>query len=243
MVRNAMIFPTVAPYLHAVVYVYFSIVHGCHQCNRLEGRTWLHALYGMIGQLVVLLIATAIQVAYGFYLACFHFHQYYATPICLILGDLLAQTTFADVHEVSVQCGVNIGTFLSLAYGYILATTRDMLFATQAVCASQILLKAFFNTRSTISLLSMDSANGATAQTAEGFRTAIRLGEINATLVVSSAHQWQLFDGFLLGIRYARIGKANIAFATGATAKSGYHFFAILFRCLVAQYLAKAVCH
>ena len=103
MVRYAVVSPAISPYAEAVGHLYLIVVQGCHKGDSLEGRTGFHARHSVVGAFVVQSISVAaVQVTHGFDFASCHFHEYDATPVGLVLGDLFAQTALANVHEVRV---------------------------------------------------------------------------------------------------------------------------------------------
>ena len=115
-----------------------------------------------------------------------------------------------------------------------MSASSHVLFFAKTVFASQVLLEAFFYSRGTISLLWVKGANGAAAQTAEGFGAAVDIREVNATLVITTANEGQLFNGFLLCIGHAGVGQTGITFASSPATVGGDHFLAVICGTLVA---------
>ena len=115
-----------------------------------------------------------------------------------------------------------------------MSASSHVLFFAHAVFASQVLLEAFFYSRGAVSLLWVKGANGAAAQTAEGFGAAVDIREVNATLVITTANEGQLFNGFLLCIAHAGVGQTGITFASSPATVGGDHFLAVVSSGLVA---------
>ena len=197
----------------------------------------------MISNLIILLIISAIQIAHRLNLTRLHIHQDHAAPIGTSMFQTFTKCCLANIHQVSIEGGINIATIFRLSNRHILPTACNLLPYTHSILATQIRIITQLQSRTSLSTRRINITYCPAAQTVKRLYTQVQILRIKTTLIHPTANQWQLLNLLQLGIGNTFATQADITFFPHFAAIGSHHSRTILLFRLITHNPAQPLCN